>query len=152
MVWARSYGTVAILWFRQNVCPRPPPTPHVISSHLGQIQCTHGRLAGCPRPPGPHCMVQKAIWTKYSVYIWKVGWMSHPPTEGLQRPFGSNTVFTYGRLAGCLRPPVPPHWRASKASLCKVHLWSEHLAVTAQWLFCGSNKNFVLDPTVPLSH
>ncbi len=28
-----------------------------------------------------------------------------PPTEGLQRPLGPNTVFTYGRLAGCPSPP-----------------------------------------------
>ncbi len=33
--------------------------------------------------------------------------------------------------------------------LCEVHLWSEHLVVMAERPFCGSNKNFVLDPPPP---
>ncbi len=37
-----------------NFVPGPPP-PHVTSGHFGP----------------------KAIWAKYSVHIWQVGWMSH---------------------------------------------------------------------------
>ncbi len=49
MVWApSSYGRAAILWFRQFLCPIPPP----------------------------HWRSTKAIWAIYSIHIWEVGWMS----------------------------------------------------------------------------
>ncbi len=54
----------------------------------------------CPRPPAP-------MW----------------PTEGLQRPFGPNTVCTYGRWAGCPRSPGPlPPLKGSKGQLGQIHV------------------------------
>ena len=52
----------------------------------------------------------------------------------------------------CLVPfrgPGHQHlWCSS--SLCEVHLWSEHLAVTAGWPFCGSDKIWM--PWTPPPH
>ena len=54
MVWAPSgYSRVAILWFRQKFCPRPPVPPCDLQPFGLNTMYTYGRLAGCPRPRSP---------------------------------------------------------------------------------------------------
>ena len=118
IVWAPSrYGRVAILWFRQFLCHRDPPTPHVTFSQIGSYTVyTYRRWAGCHRDPPPPPM-----WPKVTQlpHMWSLAKLGHiqcthmgggldvtgtplppPPTVGLQRPYGQYTVYTYGRWAG----------------------------------------------------
>ncbi len=86
-----------------------------------------------PQPPTLHWRSPKAIWANYSVHIW------------LQRQFGPNTVFTYIRLAGCHRPPRPPHqWRCSKAIF-------RPNTVPFNLVWCGNNRQRGVDfaPQLP---
>ncbi len=63
---------------------------------------------------------------------------------------GSASIHSQGTWT-CLVQHTLAWLRVTKARpncsdwLCEVHLWSEHLAVTAGWPFCGSDKNCVMD-------